>query len=79
MACPFRIDLGMKIPGVRLQNLLALATGTLLLLKHPAERPAALRVSGCEMFAATVARRGWLRAAQVLEPCRLEPERKSTS
>jgi flagellar motor switch protein FliM len=79
MACPFRVDLGMRIPGVRLQNLLALSPGTLLLLKYPAERPAALRVSGCEMFVATVARRGWLRAAQVLEPSRLEPERKSTS
>jgi len=76
MACPFRMDLGMNIPGVPLRELLALSPGTLLVLKYPVQQPAALRVSGCEMFVAGVARRGWLRAAQVLKRCRLEPERK---
>jgi flagellar motor switch protein FliM len=78
LACPFGVELGMNIPGVPFSELTRLAPGRLLVLKYPAERPAALRVSGCEMFVATVARRGWFRAAQVLEPCRLEPERKST-
>jgi flagellar motor switch protein FliM len=78
LACPFPVELGMKIPGVPLRDLIGLSPGMLLVLKYPAQQPAALRVSGCEMFVATVARRGWLRAAQVLERCRLEPERKST-
>jgi flagellar motor switch protein FliM len=78
MACPFRLDLGMKIPGIPLRKLMALSPGALLVLRHPAEQPAALRVSGYEMFVAKVARRGWLRAAQVLERCPLEPERKAT-
>jgi flagellar motor switch protein FliM len=76
MACPFRTDLGMKIPGVPLRDLMELAPGSLLVLKYLVQQPAALRVSGCEMFVATVARRGWLRAAQVLERSRPEPERK---
>jgi len=79
MACPFRLDLGIRIPGVLLRNLMALSPGTLLALKYPVQQPAALRVSGCEMFVATVARRGRFRAAQVLERCRPDPERKSTS
>jgi flagellar motor switch protein FliM len=79
LACPFSMELGMEIPGVPLRNLTHLSPGTLLLLKYPAQRPAALRVGGREMFAATVARRDRMRAAQVLERCRPEPERKSTS
>ena len=55
-----------------------LAPGALLTLKHPSHQPAALRVSGCEMFVATVARRGRLRAAQVLEQCHPEPGEKYT-
>jgi len=78
MACPFQVDLGMKVPGVPLRDLMSLSPGAVLVLKHPAQQPAALRVSGCELYVATVARRGWLRAAQVLEPCRPEPERKSS-
>lgn len=76
LACPFRVDLGMKIPGVLLRDLMVLSPGMLLQLNYSAERPAALRVSDCELFVATVARRGWLRAAQVLEPCRIGPERE---
>jgi flagellar motor switch protein FliM len=72
LACPFRVELGMTIPGVPLPDLTHLSPGTLLVLRSPEQRPAALRVSGCEMFVATVARRGGLRAAQVLEPCRMD-------
>jgi two-component system copper resistance phosphate regulon response regulator CusR len=77
VTCPFRVDLAMKVPGVPWRDLIDLSPGTLLVLKCPAHKPAALRVNGCELFVATVARQGWLRAAQVLEPCRPEPERKS--
>jgi flagellar motor switch protein FliM len=76
VTCPFRVDLGMKVSGVPWRDLIDLSPGALLVLKCPAHKPAALRVNGCQLFVATVARRGWLRAAQVLEPCRLEPERK---
>ena len=65
---PFEVDLGMNIPGVPLRDLMNLSPGSLLVLKTPAQPAAVLRVSGCEMFMATVARRGRLRAAQVLEP-----------
>jgi flagellar motor switch protein FliM len=74
LGCAFRVALGIKIPGVPLRDLIGLLPGMLLLLKYPVQQPAALQVGGCEMFVATVARRGWLRAAQVLERCRLEPE-----
>jgi len=77
MSCPFHLDLGMKVPGVPLRVLMSLSPGQLLVLKSPAQQPAVLRASGCDMFVATVARRGWLRAAQVLERCRLEPEGKT--
>jgi flagellar motor switch protein FliM len=79
LACPFSMELGMEIPGVPLRNLTHLSPGSVLLLKYPAQRPAALRIGEREMFAATVARRDRMRAAQVLERCPLEPERKSTS
>jgi flagellar motor switch protein FliM len=79
LACPFPVDLAMKITGVPLPDLMALSPGTLLVLKCPTQRAAALRASGCEIFVATVARRGWWRAAQVREQSRPEPERKSTS
>ena len=77
--CPFPVALGMTIPGVALLDLTRLSDGTLLALKYPANQPAALRVSGCEMFMATVARRGQLRAAQVLGRCVSEAERKPNS
>jgi flagellar motor switch protein FliM len=78
LACSFPVDLGMKIARVPLPDLTRLSPGTLLVLKYSAQQPAALRVSGCEMFVAAVARRGRLRAAQVLERCHREPERNST-
>src|SRR5579863_6013695 len=79
MDCRFRADLAIRIPGVPLRELMALAPGTLLVLKYPVQQPAGLRVHGCEMFVASVARRGWLRAAQALKRCRPDAERKSLS
>lgn len=78
LGCTFPVELGMLIPGVALRDLTRLVPGSLLALKYPAHRPAALWVSGCEMFVATVARRGRLRVAQVLERRSPEPERKTT-
>jgi flagellar motor switch protein FliM len=78
LACPFSMELGMQIAGVPLRDLARLSPGSVLILGYPAQRPSALRVGGREMFSARVARRGWVRAAQVLERCP-EPERKSTS
>jgi flagellar motor switch protein FliM len=76
--CSFPVELGMKIPGVPLRDLTRLSPGTLLVLKHSAQQPGALRVSGCDMFAARVARRGQLRAAQVLERCPTESDGRLT-
>jgi len=76
--CPFPVELGMNIPGVPLRDLTRLSPGTLLVLKHSAQQPGSLRVSGCAMFAATVARRGQLRAAQVLERCPAESDGRLT-
>lgn len=78
MACPFSLDLAVNIPGVPLPELMNLSRGSLLALKYPVERPVALRVSGREMFVARVAKRGWLRSAQVLERCRPDAEGKET-
>jgi flagellar motor switch protein FliM len=75
--CPFGVEAAMTIPGVPLRDLMNLSPGSLLVLKTPAQPAAVLRVSGCDMFMATVARRGRLRAAQVLEACHSEPDRKS--
>jgi len=79
LACPFRVELGMKITGMPVWDLVKLAPGTVLVLKYPAQQPAALRVSGRELFAAAVARRGSLRVAQVIERCPSEPERQTRS
>jgi flagellar motor switch protein FliM len=78
LGCPFRMELGVKIPGVLLGDLSQLAPGALLRLNYPAQQPAVLRVSRHQLFAAGVARRGTHRAAQVLEPCP-PPERKANS
>src|SRR5580692_897227 len=79
LACPFSMELGMDIPGVPLRDLTHLSPGAVLALKYTAQRPGALRVGDRKMFAATVARRGRLRAAQVLGRSPLDPERKPTS
>jgi flagellar motor switch protein FliM len=69
LACPFPVALGMQIAGASLPGLMSLSPGQLLPLKYPAEQASVLCVSGCELFLATVARRGRLRAAKVLERC----------
>jgi flagellar motor switch protein FliM len=77
LACPFSMELGMEIAGVPLRDLTHLSPGSVLPLRYPAQQPSALRVGGHAMFAASVARRGRMRAAQVLERFPSEPERKS--
>jgi flagellar motor switch protein FliM len=78
LMCPFPVELGIQIAGVSLRGLMNLSPGQLLPLKYPAHQPAVLWVSGRELFAATVARRGRLRAAKVLQLCTQETERNTT-
>jgi flagellar motor switch protein FliM len=78
LECPFRLELGMRIENVAVQELMNLFPGKLVTLHCPVERPAALRVGGRELFRATAARLGSSRVAQILE--RLTPaERDATS
>ena len=67
LECPFRLDLGMKIAGVPLRELMHLTPGKLLAFPCPVERPAALRVGDRELFSAAAARLGASRVAHVLE------------
>jgi flagellar motor switch protein FliM len=67
LRCPFRVELGMTAATVPLGDLVGLSVGTLLMLRQPVERPAALLVGGQAMFSAAVVRRGATRAAQLLE------------
>src|SRR5208337_1821126 len=54
--CPFAVELNVIAGGARLGDLLALAPGAVLRLQHAVERPARVRVSGDELFVASVAR-----------------------
>jgi flagellar motor switch protein FliM len=76
LLCPFRLELGMRIPGMALRDLMSLSPGALLPLKCPAYQAAVLRVGDLELFGATIARRGWVRAAQVVGRMR-RPKRES--
>ena len=64
--CPFAVELTMPSLRVPLRALVGLSPGALLGLGRSSRHPATLLVAGQEMFTATVARRGPLRAAQVL-------------
>ncbi|HTZ95459.1 MAG TPA: FliM/FliN family flagellar motor switch protein [Terriglobales bacterium] len=75
LQCPFRVELGMRVPGVPVRDLLDLVPGTVLTLPRAVREPASLRVAEQELFTAIPARRGSSRAAQVLERCRTESER----
>jgi len=77
LECPFRLELGTKIPSVPLRELLHLVPGTLLGFRCPVERPAALRVGARELFVAAAARLGTSRAAHILERLSPAPERKA--
>jgi len=64
--CPFAVELSLLSLRVPLRALMGLSPGALLELGRSACHPATLLVAGQEMFVATVARRGLMRAAQVL-------------
>jgi len=64
--CPFGVELSLLALRVPLRALMGLSPGALLELGRNTRHPATLLVAGQEMFAATVARRGLMRAAQVL-------------
>jgi len=67
LECPFRLELGMKIAGVPVHDLIALVPGQLLALRCPVQRPAALRIGERELFQAAAARLGISRVAHILE------------
>jgi flagellar motor switch protein FliM len=75
LQCRFRVELGLQIPAVAVRELVDLSAGTVLTFPCAVRQPATLRVAEQELFAAIPARRGSLRAAQVLERCPAEPER----
>jgi len=58
------------LTGARLsvRTLMEMQPGTVLDLRRPAASPATLRVAEQDMFTATVARRGKLRACQIVQP-----------
>ncbi len=64
--CPFEAELAISSLRVHLRSLAELAPGTLLELGRSTAQPATLSVAGEEMFRASLARRGPVRAAQVL-------------
>jgi flagellar motor switch protein FliM len=72
LSCFFQVELGLTSVAVSMRQLVSLAPGGLLILRRATDKPATLMVGGLEMFHAAVARRGPLRAAQVLGRC---PER----
>lgn len=74
--CPFSMELGVRIPAVPVRELVRMAPGKLLVLDCPAQQPAALRVGERELFTSLVARRSTARAAQVLERCRTDVEKR---
>jgi hypothetical protein len=65
--CPLEAELAMPSLRVPLRSLTDLAPGTLLELGRSTTQPATLFVAGQEMFHASLARRGPVRAAQVLD------------
>jgi len=75
LQCPFRVALGMKIPKVPVRELVDLSSGSVLTFSCAVRQPAVLRAEERELFTALPARRGTLRAAHVVERCRMEPER----
>jgi len=71
--CAFEVELTMPHLQVPVRALLALSPGALLGLRRSTRHPATLVVAGEEMFTASVARRGPLRAAQMLSR-RVKPD-----
>jgi flagellar motor switch protein FliM len=66
--CPFSAELiapGLRLPVTALADV---APGDVLTFERPAGAPAALFVSGCEMYSALPARSGNVRAAKLLQP-----------
>jgi flagellar motor switch protein FliM len=79
LECPFRMELGMKIAGVPVHDLIDMVPGKLLPLRCPVQRPAALRVGDRELFSAAAARLGVSRVAHILERPAIAPEKTAVS
>ena len=65
--CPFTVELNVIAGGARLRDLLRLGPGAVLRLRHAVQQPARVRVSGDELFAASVARSGASRVAKIMQ------------
>ncbi|HUK23283.1 MAG TPA: FliM/FliN family flagellar motor switch protein [Terriglobales bacterium] len=76
MDSPFQVELGLSSIYVRLNELVGLAPGQLLLLRRRPDQQAALMVGDQKMFTAAVARRGGRRVAQLLERCPLQRQER---
>jgi flagellar motor switch protein FliM len=78
LECPFSVELGMNVGQVVVRELLEVSPGDVLALPCRVGQPAVLGIGEHAMFSATVARRGPVRAAQVLSDLlgdsRFEPE-----
>ena len=64
--CRFAVELNVTAGGAQLGDLLSLAPGRLLRLKQAVGQPARVRVSGDELFAASIARAGTSRVAKIV-------------
>jgi flagellar motor switch protein FliM len=74
---PFSVKLDICARSVPVRELLQVSLGDVLTLNCPVQQPAALRIGEREIFSASVARRGALRAAQVLGQSQTMPQRAS--
>jgi flagellar motor switch protein FliM len=70
MDCAFDTELCMNSVTVAMSQLASLEPGDLLVLRRRIDLAGTLLISGREMFSATVARRGPMRAAKLLDRCR---------
>jgi flagellar motor switch protein FliM len=68
MNCPFATELGVMGIRVPAEQLIRLSPGSLLLFKHPVERPATLLVGEQPLFQALVMRHDRTRVARLIGP-----------
>lgn len=65
LRCPFKLELLVEHLRVPLRELAVLSIGQLLVFQRPAESPASASIAGTQLFSATPARNGTIRAALI--------------
>ncbi len=78
-SCPFTVELSVQVSRSSIRELIGLAPGMLLRLHTPIQSPSTIRIGNLDLFGATVARRGALRAGQVLWRDSVSPERNQSN